>query len=96
MQKKTYLLVASDHDVGSVSVQDWIREDVEEELGGVTELLLDGGGVNDVDNGPRAGLVLVQQLHPETLRAGNVHNCQRAPAGGMKAACRKSENSFFQ
>ena len=55
-----YLLVASHGECGRVGVDDGVGEDVEEELGGVADLLGQVGRVHHVHNAEQLGAKLVK------------------------------------
>ena len=61
-------------------MQDRIWKDIEQELGGVPQLLLDCGRVDDIDDPSNTGLVPVHELSAKPFVARNVHQGHSASA----------------
>ena len=60
-----------------------LGDDVEEELGGVAQLLLDVGRVDDVDDAAHGALVVVDVLLAQALVAGHVHQDEAGLSGRL-------------
>ena len=83
-----YLFVASHHDPGLAGMQQRIRENVEQELGGIPELFLNRGRVHNVDNAPDTCLVLIHNLHSESFVPGHIDQGQGTTARNRVRACK--------
>ena len=86
----SHLLVAHDQNGWLQREYVGIREDLEQELCGVSQLFLDGGGVDDVHETPDGRLELVNVFVADPLVTGNVDQTDRGFARDVVHSCKSS------